>query len=154
MNIDKSYNNSSCEPAATERRSKKTLTDYHRCTRSLWPRIRILIFSFWFIYGLKTDLQAIPLVAGSWPRISRIPRIYTMSQPKRFVRFVRFVFEKKHSRIYSSWTLDLSKTHWPKGSNLPNQTNHLICRHNQKTNPFQIPFVPSRHNPNQKKIKI
>ena len=30
MNIDKSCYNSFCEPAATERRSKK-LTDYHRC---------------------------------------------------------------------------------------------------------------------------
>ena len=25
--------------------------------------------------------------------------IYTMSQPKRFVRFVRLVFEKKHIRV-------------------------------------------------------
>ena len=34
----------------------------------------------------------------SWPRISRIPRIYTMSQPTRFVQFVRLVFEK-HIRV-------------------------------------------------------
>ena len=35
MNIYKPCYNSFCEPAATERRSKK-LTEYHRCTRSLW----------------------------------------------------------------------------------------------------------------------
>ena len=40
----------------------------------------------------------------TWPLISRIKRIYTMSRPTRFVRFVRLVFEKKHSRTLS-WTL-------------------------------------------------
>ena len=35
MNIDKSCYNSFCEPAATERRSKKA-HGLHRCTRSLW----------------------------------------------------------------------------------------------------------------------
>ena len=34
MNIDKPCHNSFCEPAATERRSKKT-HGFHRCTRSL-----------------------------------------------------------------------------------------------------------------------
>ena len=48
-----------------------------------------------------------------------------------------------------SWPRDLSKTHWPKGSNLPNQTNHVICRQNQKTNPSKIPIVLSRRNQNQ-----
>ena len=40
----------------------------------------------------------------SWPQISRIKRVYTMSQPTRFVRFVRFVFEKHISVwIILSW---------------------------------------------------
>ena len=38
-------------------------------------------------------------------------------------------------------------------TNLPNQTNHLICRQNQKKNPSEIPFVLSRYNPDQTKIK-
>ena len=37
-------------------------------------------------------------------------------------------------------------------TNLP-QTNHLICRLNQKKNPSIIPFVLSRHNQNETKIK-
>ena len=38
-------------------------------------------------------------------------------------------------------------------TNPPNQTNHLICRLNQKKNPSIIPFVLSRHNQNETKIK-
>ena len=41
-------------------------------------------------------------------------------------------------------------------TNLPNQTNHLICRLNQKKNPSIIPFVQPRHNQNinqKEKIK-
>ena len=52
-----------------------------------------------------------------------------------------------------SWPRDLSKTHWPKGSNLPNQTNHLICRQNQKMNPSTIPLVLSRNNQTKSKSK-
>ena len=36
-------------------------------------------------------------------------------------------------------------------TNLPNQTNHLICRYDQKKNPSKIPLVLSRHNQNQKR---
>ncbi len=39
-------------------------------------------------------------------------------------------------------------------TNPPNQTNHLICRLNQKKNPSIIQFVLSRHNQNETKIKI
>ena len=103
-----------------------------------------------------------------------LPRIHTGSQPKQFVRFVRFVFEKKHSRILS-WTL-ISHEYIPgrnlKDScyscdscskktfayvklttNLPNQTNHVICRQNQKTNPSTIPLVLSRNNQTKSKSK-
>ena len=74
-----------------------------------------------------------------WPLIPRIPRIYTMSQPKK-IRPIRAIsVRKKHSRMnYIMLT-----------TNLPNQTNHLICRLNQKKNPSIIPFVLSRHNQNE-----
>ena len=53
---------------------------------------------------------------------------------------------QKHSRLnYINLT-----------TNLPNQTNHLICRLNQKKNPSIIPFVQPRHNQNinqKEKIK-
>ena len=142
MNIDKPCHNSSCEPTATGRRSKKA-HGLHRCTRSLLHGF-FLTFVFWctgIINGFASVTacgcwekwrnnvrwpEGKPIIqfrvycpkeskchalAGfvlfvrfvfekkhsrmlSWPRISRIPRIYTGSQPKRFVRFVRFVFEK------------------------------------------------------------
>ena len=61
MNIDKPCYNSSCEPSATVRRSKK-LTEYHRCTRSLWHGF------FWHLLfdanRFQTDLQAWPLAAA------------------------------------------------------------------------------------------
>ena len=82
-------------------------------------------------------------------------RVYCPKESKchalaRFVLFVRLVFEK-HIGVWIilSWPRDLSKPHWPKGSNLPNQTNHVICRQNQKTNPSKIPVVLSRRNQNQ-----
>ena len=34
-------------------------------------------------------------------------------------------------------------------TNLPNQTNHLICRYDQKKNPSKIPLVLPRYNQNQ-----
>ena len=69
-----------------------------------------------------------------------------MSQPKK-IRPIRAIsVRKKHSRMnYIMLT-----------TNLPNQTNHLICRLNQKKNPSIIPFVLSRHNQNinqKEKIK-
>ena len=82
-------------------------------------------------------------------------RVYCPKESKchalaRFVLFVRLVFEKLiRVWIILSWPRDLSKTHWPKGSNLPNQTNHLICRHNQKKNPSKILLVLLRYNENQ-----
>ena len=42
---------------------QKKLTDYHRCTRSLWHGF-FLTFVFWFISGFHTDLQALPLAAA------------------------------------------------------------------------------------------
>ena len=130
MNIYKPCYNSFCEPAATERRSKKT-HGLHRCTRSLWHGffdLCLLIYIWilngfasvtacgWFlttnlpnptnIYHVATykirQIRAISVrkkhirvwIILSWPQISRIPRIYTGSQPKQFVRFVRLVFEK------------------------------------------------------------
>ena len=61
MNIDKSYNNSSCEPAATERRSKKLtdITDAH----GVFDHGFFLTFPF-DANRFQTDLQALPLVAA------------------------------------------------------------------------------------------
>ena len=162
MNIDKPCNSSSCESAATARRSKKTLTDYHRCTRSLWHGFfwllffrckgilngfasvtacgcwdsdcRVICYYLVHIYCPKESkchaLARFVLfvrfvfkknirvwIILSWPRISRISRIYTMSNLKRvlFVRLLPFgqwVFDKSRVRkkyirvwIILSWTL-------------------------------------------------
>ncbi len=61
MNIDKSYNNSSCEPAATERRSKKLtdITDAH----GVFDHGFFLTFPF-DANRFQTDLQALPLAAA------------------------------------------------------------------------------------------
>ena len=71
---------------------------------------------------------------------TNLPRIHTGSQPKRFVLFVRFVFEKK-TFAYVKLT-----------TNLPNQTNHVNADRIKKTNPSTIPIVLSRNN--QTEIKI
>ena len=62
MNIDKSCHNSSCEPSAAERRSKKAHGS-HRCTRSLWHGFFWPLF-FFDAKGFQTDLQALPLAAA------------------------------------------------------------------------------------------
>ena len=108
MNIDKPCNNSSCEPTATGRRSKKT-HGLHRCTRSLWPRIFLTFLLMQMDpkrickrYRLRLVLEHEICRRPTDQRevISRIPRIYTMSRPTRFVRFVRLVFEKKYIRVW------------------------------------------------------
>ena len=106
MNIDKPCYNSFCEPAATERRSKNSRiitdahgvfdTDFfdlcffsmHRDFRRICKRDRLRLVLDHEICRRPTDQREV---------ISRIPRIYTGSQPKRFVRFVRLVFEKNIS---------------------------------------------------------
>ena len=55
MNRDKPCHNSFCEPAATERRSKKA-HGLHRCTRSLWHGFFDLCFLIyiWISYGFAS----------------------------------------------------------------------------------------------------
>ena len=59
---------------------------------------------------------------------TNLPRIHTGSQPKRFVRFVRFVFEKK-TFAYVKLT-----------TNLPNQTNHVNADRIKKRIRLQSPL--------------
>ena len=62
MNIDKPCHNSSCEPTATERRSKKRSRIAPMHTESL-TRI-FLTFVFFDAKGFQTELQALPLAAA------------------------------------------------------------------------------------------
>ena len=120
------------------------------CTRSLWPRI---FFDLSFrCKGILNGFASVT-ACGCWgsdcPVIcSYLAYIYCPKESKCYAlaRFtlIRSISVRKNIRVY------INKLN----TNLPNQTNHLICRQNQKTNPSQIPFVPSGHNPNQKKIKI
>ena len=110
MNRDKSCYNSFCEPAATERRSKKSSRIALMHTESLTRIFFDLCFLIyiWISYGFAS-VTACGCLGSDCPVICR----------------------------------HLAYIHCPKESK---------CRHLQ--NPSKIPFVLSRHNQNQKKIKI
>ena len=102
ITLNSTCNKSFCEPLATERRSKKLtdITDAHgvfntdffdlsfpmqRDSKRICKCDRLRLVLDHEICRRPTDQREV---------ISRIPRKYTMSQPTRFVRFVRLVFEK------------------------------------------------------------
>ena len=134
--------NSFCESAATERRSKKT-HGFHRCTRSLWHGFfdLCLLIYIWILNGFAS------VTACGWFLTTNLPNptnIYHFTTYK--IRPIRAISVRK--KIYSRMNYIKLTT------NLPNQTNHLICRHDKKKNPSIIPLVLPRYNQNQSKIKI
>ena len=141
MNIYKPCYNSFCEPAATERRSKKLTdcTDAHGVFDTDFFDLCLLIY-IWILNGFAS------VTACGWSLTTNLPNptnIYHFTTYK--IRPIRAISVRK--KIYSRMNyINLT-------TNLPNQTNHLICRLNQKKNPSIIPFVLSRHNQNETKIK-
>ena len=97
MNIDKPCYNSSCEPAATGRRSKKT-HGLSQMQRSLWPRI-FLTFSFRCIEIINGFASV--TACGCWEcnHLLFCPKQSKCYALVRFVLFVRLVFEK-NIRVY------------------------------------------------------
>ena len=92
----------------------------------------------------QTDLQALPLAAAE----NETVQYFTLD--KASAAHLQDSLDSCDScskKIYSRMNYIMLTT------NLPNQTNHLICRLNQKKNPSIIPFVLSRHNQNETKIK-
>ena len=143
MNIDKPCHNSSCEPTATGRRSKKT-HGLHRCTRSLWPRIFFDLF-FW-CKGILNGFASVN--ACGCCNIDYPTSFPWESKCRTLARFVRFAISvrKKTFAYILSWTRDLSKTHWPKGSNLPNVPNIHFWVVNKKIRPIRVQKKHSRMN--------
>ena len=150
MNIYKPCYNSFCEPAATERRSKKT-HGLHRCTRSLWHGF------FWPLsFDLYMDSKRICKrdrlrLLIKWRNNVRRPegkpiiqfRVYCPKESKchalaRFVLFVRLVFEKTFAYIKLN-------------TNIPNNTNIICMRisffltHTDLTNLTDLPMLRMAH---------
>ena len=115
-------------------------TDAHGVfyTDFFWP-----LFFFRCI-GISDGFASV--TACGWSLTTNLPNptnIYHFTTYK--IRPIRAISVRK--KIYSRMN-NINLT-----TNPPNQTNHLICRLNQKKNPSIIPFVLSRHNQNETKIK-
>ena len=99
-----------------------------------------LLIYIWILNGFAS------VTACGWFLTTNLPNptnIYHVTTYK--IRPIRAISVRK--KIYSRMN-NINLT-----TNPPNQTNHLICRLNQKKNLSIIPFVLSRHNQNETKIK-
>ena len=114
---------------------QKKLTEYHRFSTESLTRI-FLTFVFFDAKGILNGFASVA-ACGCRDKDCRVicyylVYIYCPKESKcrtlaRFVWFERLVFEK-NIRVYI-----ISRIYYIKSNtNLPNQTNHLICRHNQK----------------------
>ena len=100
--------------------------------------LTFVFFYIWILNGFAS------VTACGWFLTTNLPNptnIYHFTTYK--IRPIRAISVRK--KIYSRMNYIKLTT------NLPNQTNHLICRYDQKKNPSKIPLVLSRHNQNQKR---
>ena len=137
ITLNSTCNKSFCEPSATERRSKKLtdITDAHGVFNTDF---------FDLSFPMQRDSKRIC-------KCDRLRLVLDHESPESHeyipCRDLKDSSDSSDSCSKKTFAYDKLST------NLPNQTNHLICRQNQKKNPSEIPFVLSRYNPDQTKIK-
>ena len=142
MSIDKPCHNSSCEPTATGRRSKKA-HGLPMHTESLTTDLFFDLF-FW-CKGILNGFASV--TACGCCNIDYPTSFPWESKCRTLARFVRFAISvrKKTFAYILSWTRDLSKTQWPKGSNLPNVPNIHFWVENKKIRPIRPIRVRKKH---------